>query len=780
MEWTDIVKIVDRKVGMGKSSIKLIVFFIFLYLASNSGCSLVESQKTAEKLYESGLNALDEKRADDALVYFEKAVEKDPGYAKAHYQMGRLYMKSKHMDRAEREFSLAIKQDPGFTEAKRSLARLFYRRGAYEKAILLYKELIERKGEDPKSHLILSDSFLNMGDVDEARKVMEQAAATHPGDISIRLALARFYEKIGRNPLAEKTLKKTMQDFPEATAPYVALARFHIREVRLERAEEILTEALRKGFRDTNVHHSLFVIEHQRKNYNVALQHLKSAVEVSPDDPERFMLLADYFLFLKMYPQAREAYVKISGKWPRMRQVKTKIAELLMVEGRYGEALKHIEEMVVKEPDHARARLLRGILWMRKGQTAEARAEILKARELNPESAEGDYFYGLTFLKDQEYGLSLHEILRAVEKRPDSIKTRLALAYIYFKTGELSQALDGLDGILAVHPGNQWARALRAAVHLRLKNYEAAASDYRYLIDKGHSTAEMRFHLAEIYRAQGKLDDALKVFGEILNRDIDSVQALEETAKIYVARGAYGKAIGLCDNYLKKRPEDLQVGLIKAKILLKQEKYVIMENLLDRMIKRYPQSDRPVMLMAKALKKQKKYKQALVYYQKAIDSNPKEIEAYMAMAAIYKHVGRFDKAMDAYETLLQIDVSYGPAANDLAYLYADRNQDLDRALSLAVRAFELMPESPAVSDTLGWVYLKKKALPLAKKYLSEAVRKMPSVALFHYHLGVALHQYRDLSGAGKAFREAIRLGLDGKELASARNMLKQIKTKGVS
>ena len=765
---------------MGKSSIKLIGFFVLLYLVSHSGCSLVDSQKTAEELYESGLNALDEKRADDALFYFEKAVEKDPGYAKAHYQLGRLYINSKQMGRAEREFSLAIRQDPGFTEAKRSLARLFYQIGAYKKAVLLYKELIKHKGEDPKTHLILSDSFLNMGDVDQARKVMEQAAAAHPGNISIRLALARFYEKIGRNPLAEKTLEKTMQDFPEAPAPYVALARFHIREARLERAEEILTEALRKGFRDGNVHHSLFVIEHQRKNYKAALQHLKSAVEISPDDPERFMLLADYFLFLKMYPQAREAYVKISGKWPGMRQVRTRVAELLMVEGRYDEALKHIEEMVVKEPDHARARLLRGILWMKKGKTAEARAEILKARELDPESAEGHYFYGLTFLKDKEYGLSLPEILRAVEKRPDSIKTRLALAYIYFKTGELLQALDGLDGILAVHPGNQWARSLRAAVHLQLKNYEEAASDYRYLIDKGHPTAGMRFHLAEIYKAQGKLDDALKVLGEILNRDTDSVQALEETAKIYFAKGAYGKAIDLCDNYLKKRPEDLQVGLIKARILLKQEKYVIMEDLMDRLIKRHPLSDRPLMLMAKALKKQKKYKQALVYYQKAIDRNPKEIEAYMAIAAIYKHGGRFDKAMDAYETLLQIEVSYGPAANDLAYLYADRNQDLDRALSLAIRAFELMPESPAVSDTLGWVYLKKGALLLAKKYLGEAVREMPRVALFHYHLGVALHQYRDLSGAGKEFREAIRLGLDGKELASARNMLKQMKTKGVS
>jgi len=766
--------------GMENICTKLVILFVLSYLGLAPGCSPADSQKDAKQLYECGLNALDEKKADHALSCFQKAVEKDPGYSKAHYELGRLYLESKQINLAEKELSLALSQDPDLTEARRSLARLYHQREEYENAIPLYRELVERQGEDPKTHLLLGDALLNMGDVSGAREVVEKAAADHPNDLSIRLGLGRFYEKAYLHKLAEDAFEKVRKDFPESSRPYIALMAFYMRERRLDRAYRIAAEALKKGFSDKDLYHSLFALENKRKNPEEALRHLEAAVKIFPDDYNLWLLLGDYLFFLKKDPQAREVYDTIARKWPGSRQVQTRIAEVHILEGRYDEALKYIEEMLAQEPDHARAYLLRGILRLRKGNTDTARADILKAIELGPDSAAGHYFYGLSFLKDKEYDLSLPEILRAVEKRPDSVRARLALAYVYFKMDQFFLALDELDQILGTQPDNPQARALRATVHIRLKNYEDAASDYRYMIQKGRSAPEIRFHLAEIYKAQGKLDNALKLVEDVLIQDPDSLKGLEEKARIYADKREYEKAVEVCDRYLKRRPNDLPVGMLKAAILLKQKQYAMAEDLLKSLIKAHPRSVRPVMLMARALKEQRKTNQALVYYQKAVDTNPKAIEAYMEMAAAYSHAGQFDKAMHAYEAILQIDGSHGPAANDLAYLYADRNQKLDQALSLALKAFEQMPENPAVMDTLGWAYLKKGSVLLAKMHLSEAARRSPQTPLFQYHLGVAFHASNDFSGAAKAFREAIRMGLEGKELASAQNLLQQMKTKGVS
>jgi tetratricopeptide (TPR) repeat protein len=107
-----------------------------------------------------------------------------------------------------------------------------------------------------------------------------------------------------------------------------------------------------------------------------------------------------------------------------------------------------VQEILAEDPDYARGYVLKGLLWLKKGETDKARDEFLKARDLDPSSGEGDYFYGLTFLNDQDYRMSLSEILKALEKDPNSPKIRLALAYIYFRTRKLSLALTELNQVL--------------------------------------------------------------------------------------------------------------------------------------------------------------------------------------------------------------------------------------------------------------------------------------------------------------------------------------------
>jgi len=130
--------------------------------------------------------------------------------------------------------------------------------------------------------------------------------------------------------------------------------------------------------------------------------------------------------------------------------------------------------------------------------------------------------------------------------------------------------------------------------------------------------------------------------------------------------------------------------------------------------------------------------------------------------------------MNAYEEVLKINSSYGPAANDLAFLYAKMNQNLDRALTLAEKAKELMPNHPDVADTLGFIYLKKGALVPAKNYFREAINKMPRRPVFRYHLGMALYQEQNLQGAKREFQEAIKLGLGKKETEEARKLIKDM------
>ena len=791
----------------------LILLLLIPSLFLTFSCSLFESdEEKAERHYQAGMQAIEEKKTDAAVIHFRNAVQKNPYHAEAHYRLGTLYIGSKQPHLAEGEFKQAIKHNPDLHEAKRALALLYFQNRAYSRAIPLYKELMERAGADIETLLILGTALINTGQVAEAKKILSEAVSTYPDNASAkinmarvlllekkpeeartmmeaaaaidhdniltRLSLAQFYEGTRLHALAESTFLTIKQEFPDKPIAYLALARFYLRQGRMDDAEALLREATGTELKDPSLFQALAIVQHRKNNRAGALRSFQDAVAASPDDQRSAILLADYYVVLKQYPQAIETYEKIIGKWPELLPVKAKIAELLLAERRDGDALKHIEGLLKDEPEYARGHVLRGILLRKEGKVAEAREEFSMARVLDPKSAEGDYYYGLTFHDDQKYEISLSEILQALQKDPSSLRTRLTLAYIYLKTGKTTQAMEEIGLILKREPENRQAMVLRAAAHVQAKNYDDAVSDYRAILKQTPDLPLIRFQLAQVYRLQGNLDEALKGFRDAMETSPDPVRPLQEMAKIYVERKQYREAVALCDEYLAKHPGHLQVSIIKATVFLSRKDYEAAKGLIARLIAENPESDLPLTMMATVATAEGDYNAALETYRKIIALNPQNFPAYMKMAYLHRTRGDMAQAIDSYEALLSINESYGPAANDLAYIYADMNRNLDRALTLALKAKELIPGSGDVTDTLGWVYLKKGAVGMAKNRFIEAIQLNPGHPVFHYHLGLAYYQEKEFQKAEGAFREAIKLGLGKEDAAEARKVIAAMRAKG--
>ncbi|HET9650699.1 MAG TPA: tetratricopeptide repeat protein, partial [Usitatibacter sp.] len=82
---------------------------------------------------------------------------------------------------------------------------------------------------------------------------------------------------------------------------------------------------------------------------------------------------------------------------------------------------------------------------------------------------------------------------------------------------------------------------------------------------------------------------------------------------------------------------------------------------------------------------------------------------------------RTNDAIAAYELALHHGDTSGVAANNLAWIYASRGVQLDRALELANVANKNKPEDPAVLDTLGYVLLKRRQYSESATILEHAL-----------------------------------------------------------
>ncbi len=107
-----------------------------------------------------------------------------------------------------------------------------------------------------------------------------------------------------------------------------------------------------------------------------------------------------------------------------------------------------------------------------------------------------------------------------------------------------------------------------------------------------------------------------------------------------------------------------------------------------------------------------------------------------SLSGVYVDMKKIDKAAEHLQVLLKNDPDNPTFNNDLGFIWADHDMNLDESEKLIRKALDedrkqrkkiedLPPEedkdNPAYLDSLGWVLFKKKNFKEAKKYLLEAI-----------------------------------------------------------
>jgi len=135
---------------------------------------------TAEGLYFSGLIFLWTDDYEEALPYFQNAVEKDPNYADAWFYIGYCNGElGRHTEEIE-AYKQAIRIKPDYAEAHYNLGVVYGKLGRYTKEIEAYKQAIRIKPDDAEAHYNLGAAYVSLGRYYEASEAYKQAIRLKP------------------------------------------------------------------------------------------------------------------------------------------------------------------------------------------------------------------------------------------------------------------------------------------------------------------------------------------------------------------------------------------------------------------------------------------------------------------------------------------------------------------------------------------------------------------------------------------------------------------------
>jgi tetratricopeptide (TPR) repeat protein len=305
---------------------------------------------------------------------------------------------------------------------------------------------------------------------------------------------------------------------------------------------------------------------------------------------------------------------------------------------------------------------------------------------------------------------------------PSSLATRATLARALLTTGDLARAESEIAELLKGAPNEAVPHALQGALLLQRRNPTAARSAYE----------------------------------RALQLSPGMVEAVGGLAAVDLRLNAPDRAIARLEAEVAKQPQNTVLLLLSAQTYEVAGQMAKAEQALRAAVAADPRFLTGYQRLARLYIGQGKIDAARAEFEGIAQRDPTNVPARTMVGVLLETQGRRDQAQEVYEDIVKGNETAAVAANNLAYIYAERGTNLDIALQLASSAKQQLPENADVDDTLGWVYYKRDLASLAVPPLQAALGRRPDHPEILYHLGLAYAKLGDTARARDALSRAVR------------------------
>jgi tetratricopeptide (TPR) repeat protein len=152
----------------------------------------------AESLNSRAIKLVNEGRADDAAMYFRRALRQRPRFPEALNNLGVVLAGQRKLARAVVVLQEALRLRPGYADALGNLGLALLDQGRPADAEVKFRQLVQARPDNPQTHVNLGVALLRQGRVDEAAAAYQEAIRHKPAYAEAHENLARAWLALGR------------------------------------------------------------------------------------------------------------------------------------------------------------------------------------------------------------------------------------------------------------------------------------------------------------------------------------------------------------------------------------------------------------------------------------------------------------------------------------------------------------------------------------------------------------------------------------------------------
>jgi tetratricopeptide (TPR) repeat protein len=577
--------------------------------------------------------------------------------------------------------------------------RLHAQESEFEAAVKAFRKAVELDPTDGSLRGEFAELLRDLSILGEAEKEAKKAAELSPNDpwvqrILGQVLLTNARERVGLEKAAA-ALKKANDLQPGEPLGAMAYAQALLRLDRPQEAVPVLERALDRG-RGPALPLLYGEVLEKSGRFGDAEEVFQSILRMDPENRAASLGLLRVYERSRRWDKAIPLVQHYLKAQPTNLGLKVQYASLLLRARRFADARKTLDQVLAADPGNREAIRLYASLLSETREIDKADELLRKLAALDPDDPDVPFRRAVNFVEARRLG-EAEQILTAL---------RASLVKKGGKGPELSQ-VDGQLGYIA---------------YLR-KDYGAAESFLTpHLVDEEGLNMQAFNLLAQIARDRERPAEGLKVAREASAKN-----------KGVLVRATLGEFL------LRSAPEAERAEGETDLAALARE------------------SREGALAAADAWQRLEKYGRAADTARAALQTYRDDPELLFRLGASLEREKKTAESVAAFEQLLAVRPDHAAGLNYLGYMWAERGENLPRALEMIQKAVDLDPGNGAYLDSLGWAYFQLGKFDLAEQNLRSASELNPDDSTIEEHLGDLCEKQGEIAKARTHWKRALTL-----------------------
>ena len=335
----------------------------------------------------------------------------------------------------------------------------------------------------------------------------------------------------------------------------------------------------------------------------------------------------------------------------------------------------------------------------------------------------------------EKYDEALELLDQVLEIDSTQSDVHIIKARILAAQGKQEQAMALIALVLMEQPDNDHLRLQYARMLVEQRQFNQAKAQFNLLLKDDPENADILLSIGLLNIETGELDEAVTHLTHLI--DIGQKQ---DIANYYLGRIAQNReehklAISY---YLKVNSGDyvfdskMRIAGLFARLGRVDEGLKQLEVLAEKQTS-WQLRVRAYLAQGEILASKQRYTEGMEMYSRALQQKPDDADLLYARALMAEKIDRIDITEADLLKLLSAQPENANALNALGYTLADRTERLEEARDYIKRAAELVPDDPAILDSLGWVSYRLGNMQDALKWLGMAFGRLEDAEIAaHY------------------------------------------------